>query len=93
MIRILLILIPILTFVVPARFFIYYAVILLTAAVYGGAMFLLLNAQANAAFVEFGALVVFGFIALNLGLLVARYLLIRRARARILKLPAPIPKA
>ena len=47
MIRILLILIPVITFIIPARFFAYYATILIAAAVYGMAMFTLLNDQAE----------------------------------------------
>ena len=92
MIRILLILIPVITFIIPARFFAYYATILIAAAAYGIAMFSLLNDQANAAFAQFGVQVVFGYIGLNLALLGVRYALIRRARARILKLPAPTAK-
>jgi len=60
-----------------------------TVALYGAVMFILLNTQAQAAFAEFGALMVFGYISINLALLVTRYLLIRRTRARVLKLPAP----
>ncbi len=89
MIRFLLLFIPILTFLVPQRFFGFYATLMAGATAYGVLMFTVMNDASTEAFTEFGIEVTLGYLALNLVLLGVRYYLIRRARARILKLPAP----
>ncbi len=89
MIRLLLFFIPILTFLVPMRFFSFYATLMAAIVAYVVLMFTLLKDETNQALASFGVEAVAGYIALNLILLGVRYALIRRARARILKLPAP----
>lgn len=92
MIRFILILIPILTFLIPQRWFAFYATIMAGAAAYVALMLTLLTDKTNQAFTSFGIEAVLGYLALNLALLGVRYWRIRRARARILKLPAPARK-
>jgi lipopolysaccharide export LptBFGC system permease protein LptF len=87
--RFLLFLIPILTFVVPQRWFSFYATLMIAAVMYVIFMLTVLNEASIEAFAEFGVEVALGYALLNLALLGVRYWLIRRARARILKLPAP----
>lgn len=89
MARLLLFFIPILTFLVPQRFFSFYATLMFAVAAYVVLMFTVMTDASMEAFAEFGIEVTFGYIVLNLMLLVVRYALIRRARARIPKLPAP----
>lgn len=89
MIRILLLFIPVLTFLVPARFFMFYAVVMGGVAAYVVLMFTLLKDETNQAIASFGVEVAAAYIIANLALLGVRYWLIRRARERILKLPAP----
>lgn len=89
MIRLLLFFIPILTFVIPQRWFSFYATLMIAGALYVAFMFAVLTEQATEAFATFGIEMAAGYIVLNLALLAARYFLIRRARARIPKLPAP----
>ncbi len=89
MIRLILFFIPVLTFLVPMRFFGFYATLMAAVVAYVVLMFTLLKDETNQALASFGVEVVAGYIALNLLLLGVRYALIRRARARILKLPAP----
>jgi hypothetical protein len=92
MARFLLFFIPALTFLVPMRWFSFYATLVIAAAVYIVFMLTVLNDASMEAFAEFGIEVVLAYLAANLALLGGRYWLIRRARARILKLPAPTPK-
>lgn len=89
MVRLLLILIPILTFLVKPRWFSYYAMLMMGVVLYAILMFVVLNDQAQAAYAEFGVHAAIGYLLLNLVLLGVRYYMIRRARARITKLPAP----
>lgn len=89
MARLLLFFIPILTFLVPQRFFSFYATLMFAVAAYVVLMFTVMTDASMEAFAEFGIEVTFGYIVLNLVLLGVRYWLIRRARARIPKLPAP----
>jgi hypothetical protein len=94
MARFIILLIPVLTFLVPQRWFSFYATLMAGAAAYVVLMLTLLKEETNQAFTSFGVEAVLGYLALNLVLLGVRYYLIRRARARILKLPAPEkPKA
>jgi hypothetical protein len=93
MARFILILIPLLTFIIPQRWFSLYAMLMAGAAVYMVAMLTLLKDKTSQAFTSFGVEAVLGYLALNLALLGVRYWLIRRARERMLKLPAPIDKA
>ena len=76
----------------PQRWFAFYATLMAGATAYVVLMLTLLKEETNQAFTSFGVEAVLGYIALNLILLGVRYWLIRRARARILKLPAPAPK-
>jgi lipopolysaccharide export LptBFGC system permease protein LptF len=92
MIRILIFLIPLLTFVIPERWFAFYASIIAGVVAFIVLMLTLLREQTNQAFTSFGVEMVLGYLAVNLVLLGARYWLIRRARERILKLPAPKAK-
>lgn len=92
MARLLLILIPLLTFGVPQRWFAFYATLMAGATLYIVFMLTALKDKTNQAFTSFGVEAVLGYLALNLALLGVRYWLIRRARARILKLPAPSTK-
>ena len=92
MIRLIALLIPLLTFLIPQRWFAFYATLMAGATAYVVLMLTLLKEETNQAFTSFGVEAVLGYIALNLILLGVRYWLIRRARARILKLPAPAPK-
>jgi hypothetical protein len=92
MARFIILLIPILTFLIPQRWFAFYATVMAGATVYIVAMLTLLKDKTNQAFTSFGVEAVLGYLALNLALLGVRYWLIRRARERILKLPAPAPK-
>jgi small neutral amino acid transporter SnatA (MarC family) len=92
MIRLLLFFIPVLTFLVPARWFGFYATLMMAVVAYMVLMLTLLSEQTAQALDSFGIDVVLGFIGLNLVLLAVRYWRIRRARARIVKLPAPAPK-
>lgn len=87
--RLLLILIPILTFTIRPRWFSFYATLMILFALVQILMIALVTEEAKEAYASFGIEVVVGYIALNLALLGVRYWLIRRARARILKLPAP----
>ena len=89
MVRLLLILIPLLTFVVPQRFFSLYATIMAAFGIYVVFMFTVLTDASREAFAEFGIELTLAYILLNFLLLGIRYALIRRARARIIKLPAP----
>lgn len=93
MARLLLFLLPVLTFLVPQRFFAFYATLMMAAAAYVVFMLTVLNDASMEAFAEFGVEVVLAYLAANLALLGVRYALIRRARARILKLPAPDKKS
>lgn len=92
MARFLIFLIPILTFIVPMRWFSFYATLMMAAVAYVVFMLTVLNDASMEAFAEFGIELVLAYLAANLALLAVRYWLIRRARARILKLPAPAPK-
>lgn len=92
MARLILILIPLITFLIPQRWFAFYATIMAGAVAYVVLMLTLLKEQTNQAFTSFGVEFALGYLALNLLLLGVRYFLIRRARARILKLPAPTAK-
>lgn len=89
MIRFLLFFIPVLTFLVPQRFFAFYATLMMAVTAYVVLMLTVLSDSAAEAFADFGIEMVVAYIAGNLALLAVRYALIRRARARILKLPAP----
>lgn len=89
MARFLLFFIPVLTFLVPQRFFSLYATLMGAVAAYVVVMFTLLREQTNQVVASFGVEVVAGYILLNLILLIVRYALIRRQRARTIKLPAP----
>lgn len=90
--RLILLLIPLLTFMVPPRWFSFYATLMGMLALAQLAMILLLREQYALALSSFGIEVVLAYIAANLLLLGVRYHLIRRARARMLKLPAPDAK-
>jgi hypothetical protein len=92
MIRALIFFIPVLTFLVPARWFGLYATLMMAVVAYMVLMLTLLGEQTAHALDSFGIEVVVAYIGLNLALLAWRYWLIRRARARIIKLPAPAPK-
>ncbi len=92
MARLILILIPLLTFIIPQRWFAFYATIMAGAVAYLIAMLTLLKEETNQAFTSFGIEAVLGYVGINLALLGVRYILIRRARERILKLPAPEKK-
>lgn len=92
MIRFILIFIPVVTFFIPMRFFAFYATVMAGVAAYVVMMFTLLADETNQAIASFGVEAVAGYIVLNLILLGVRFWLIRRARARILKLPAPQTK-
>ncbi len=92
MIRLLLFFIPVLTFLVPMRWFGFYATLMLAVVGYVVLMLTLLSEETAKAIASFGVEVVLGYLLLNLALLGVRYALIRRARARILKLPAPPSK-
>lgn len=72
--------------------FSFYATLMSGAVVYIVAMLTLLRDETNQAFTSFGIEAVLGYITLNLLFLGVRYILIRRSRARILKLPPPTPK-
>ena len=87
--RLLLLLIPILTLTIGQRWFTYYASLLIAAAVAQLTLLFLLTDEIKEAFASFGIEVVLAYIGANLLLLALRYWFIRRARARILKLPAP----
>lgn len=89
--RLILLLIPLLTFMVPPRWFSFYATLMGMLALAQLAMILLLREQYALALSSFGIEIVLAYIAANL-LLGVRYWLIRRARARMLKLPAPDAK-
>ena len=89
LIRALLFLIPVLTFVIPQRWFSYYVTLLITVSVYELFLFVFVSEETKAAYGSFGAEAVFGYIGINLLLLAVRYALIRRTRARTPKLPAP----
>lgn len=90
--RLILFFIPLLTFLVPMRWFSFYATLLIMVAVVQIAMILLLREQYAQALSSFGVEVVIGYIVANLVLLGVRDHLVRRARARITKLPAPEAK-
>lgn len=90
--RLILLLIPLLTFMVPPRWFSFYATLMGMLALAQLAMILLLREQYALALSSFGIEIVLAYIAANLLLLGVRYWLIRRARARMLKLPAPDAK-
>lgn len=89
MARLLLILLPILTWVIPPRFFNLYATVMAAIGLYVVFMVTVLTEATREAFAEFGIEVTLAYIVLNFVLLGIRYWLIRRARARIPKLPAP----
>jgi uncharacterized membrane protein len=89
MIRIILILIPLLSFLIPQRWLAFYAMLMIAMAIVQLLMITLLAEEASAAYASFGIELVLCYIAFNVALLGVRYLLIRRARERILKLPAP----
>lgn len=89
MARLLLFFIPVLTFLVPQRFFGFYATLMAGVAAYVVLMLTVMSDASKEAFVEFGVEVSLAYMLLNLALLGVRYALIRRARARIIKLPAP----
>ncbi len=90
--RLLLILIPLLTFTLPARWFSFYATLMIMLALAQIALMILLREEYALALSSFGLEVVLGYIAINLVLLGVRHYLICRARARIIKLPAPEAK-
>ena len=90
--RLILLCIPLLTFVVPQRWFSFYATLCAMVAFAQIAMIILLRDEYTQALSSFGLEAVFAYIAVNLLLLVLRYQLIRRARARMIKLPAPEAK-
>ncbi|MBX9726992.1 MAG: hypothetical protein K2X09_06980 [Rickettsiales bacterium] len=87
--RLILLCIPLLTFVVPQRWFGFYATLCAMVAFAQIAMIVLLREQYAQAFTSFGIETVLAYIAVNLLLLALRFQLIRRARTRMLKLPAP----
>jgi hypothetical protein len=89
MARFLLFFIPILTFLVPARWFGFYAALMFSGMIYMVVMFTLLPGQSAEAFADFGIDMVAAYMLLNLVLLAVRRHLIRRGRERITKLPAP----
>jgi hypothetical protein len=90
--RLMLLFIPLLTFLVPMRWFSFYATLMVMVATVQIAMIVLLREQYTQALSSFGVEVVLAYITVNLLLLAARHRLIRRARANITKLPAPPPK-
>lgn len=90
--RLILLFIPLLTFLVPPRWFSFYATLMIMLAAAQIMLMVLLREQYTQALSSFGVEVVLGYIVANLGLLGARYHRIRRARARIIKLPAPEAK-
>jgi hypothetical protein len=92
LLRFLIFFIPIATFLVPQRFFGFYAAVMGGIVAYVLFMFTLVREETNQILLSFGVEVAAAYILLNLALLGVRYLLIRRARARILKLPAPAKK-
>lgn len=90
--RLLLLLIPILTLTIGQRWFSYYASLLIAVALTQLTLLFLLTDEIKEAFASFGIEVMIAYIGINLVLLGVRYWFIRRARARILKLPAPETK-
>jgi hypothetical protein len=88
-VRLTLLFIPLLTFLVPMRWFSFYATLMIMLAPAQIMLMVLLREQYAQALSSFGVEVVLGYMVANLGLLGVRYHLIRRARARITKLPAP----
>jgi hypothetical protein len=90
--RLIIFLIPLLTWLVPARWFSFYATLGMMVAAVQIVMIILLREQYTLALSSFGLEVVVAYIFANLTLLGVRYHYIRRARARITKLPAPTTK-
>jgi hypothetical protein len=89
LVRLMLLLIPALTFLVPMRWFGFYVILVIMLAAVQIAMILLLRDEYAQALTSFGMEAVIAYIAVNLLLLAVRHRLIARARARITKLPAP----
>lgn len=90
--RLIVFLIPLLTWLVPARWFSFYATLCIMVASVQIVMIFLLQEEYAHALSSFGVEVVIGYIAANLALLGVRHHYIKRARARITKLPAPTVK-
>lgn len=89
LLRLVVLLIPVLTFALPQRWFTFYATIFVVVALVQIALIALLHEEYAQAFRSFGIEVVLAYLGVNVALLGVRYRLIRRARARITKLPAP----
>lgn len=89
LLRVLLVSIPVVTFLVPPRWFSFYATLCVMVAAVQIAMIVLLREQYTQAFNSFGIEMVLAYIAVNLLLLALRRRLIRSALARIARLPAP----
>jgi L-asparagine transporter-like permease len=87
--RLILLCIPLLTFFIPSRWFGFYAGICVFLALFQFAMIVLLHEEYTQAFASFGLEAVAAYILVNLLLLLVRRRLIRRARSRTPKLPAP----
>ncbi len=92
MIRGLLILIPLITLIIPQRWFSTYAYVVIALAVTSLGLLAVEYSDHDPARDSSGAMVFVIFVAFNLLLLLIRLLHIRRIRARMLKLPAPAPK-
>ncbi len=90
--RLIVFLIPLLTWLVPARWFSFYAMVMIMVAAVQIAMIILLREQYTLALSSFGLEVVVAYIFANLALLCVRHHSIRRMRARSIKLPAPTAK-
>lgn len=90
--RLIVFLIPLLTWLVPARWFSFYATLCISVAFVQIVMIVLLQQEYAQALSSFGVEVVIGYICANLALLGVRHHYIRRMRARSIKLPAPAEK-
>lgn len=90
--RLIIFLIPLLTWFVPARWFSFYATLCIMVGFLQIVMIFLLREQYTLALSSFGLEVVVAYIFANLALLCVRHHSIRRMRARSIKLPAPTAK-
>lgn len=90
--RLLIFLIPLLTWLVPARWFSFYATLCISVAFVQIVMIVLLQEEYAQVLSSFGVELVIGYVCANLALLGVRHHSIARMRARSIKLPAPTEK-
>lgn len=90
--RLLIFILPLLTLLVPMRWFSFYATLCILVALVQIVMLVLLREEYAQVLSSFGVEVVIGYIAANLALIGVRHHHIKQARARITKLPAPAAK-